>query len=326
MRAIVTGGAGFIGSHLVEGLLAEDYEVACLERPGAGRGWLRNLPVGFEPIGLEDGTALRRVLEGADVVFHLAALTEAARPDALYRVNTEGTAQLLRTASELGDSAPHVIFLSSVAASGPCRNGDALSPDSVPFPLTHYGNSKLLAEAAVHAYEDRVPTTIVRLPSAYGPREKAVLTLFRMIRRGFALTIGSWDRRVSMIYVEDVVQGLIAASRCAESVGRTYCLAHPVPVTWAEFADACGRAVGRRPRLVSLPPSMARMIALGCEAVALLGRRAAVLNRERVRELSQASWVCDCSRAVEEIGFAPAYPLERGLRRTAAWYRKEEWL
>lgn len=326
MKAIVTGGAGFIGSHLIEGLLREGHEVTCVERRGGGPGWVRDLPVGFEPIGLDDTAALQGVFEGADVVFHLAGLTEAVRPDDLYQVNTEGTAQVLRAAAAFNGSAPRVLLMSSLAASGPCRNGDPLSPDSVPFPLSHYGNSKLLAEAIVHAYEDRVPATIIRLPSAYGPRERSVLTLFRMIRRGIALTIGGWERPVSLIYVKDAVQGLIAAATSDAAVGRTYCLAHPEPVTWAEFACAGGRAIGRSPVLVSLPEALARPIALTCELTARALRRAAVLNRDRVRELSQASWVCDASRAIDEIGFAPAYPVDRGAAETVSWYRKEAWL
>ncbi|HSM07913.1 MAG TPA: NAD(P)-dependent oxidoreductase [Gemmatimonadota bacterium] len=326
MKAIVTGGAGFIGSHLIEGLLEEGHEVTCVERQGGTPGWIRHLPVAFEPIGLDDVAALQGVFEGVDVVFHLAGLTEAARPSDLYQVNTEGTAQVLRAAAAFNGSAPRVILMSSLAASGPCRNGDPLSPDSVPFPLSHYGNSKLLAEAMMHAYEDRVRTTIIRLPSAYGPRERSVLTLFRMIKRGIALTIGGWERPVSLIYVKDVVQGLLAAARCDAAVGRTYCLAHPDPVTWAEFADAGGRAIGRSPVLLSLPSAAARPIALACELAARVARRAAVLNRDRVRELSQQSWVCDPSRAIDEIGFAPAWPLDRGAAETVSWYRKEAWL
>jgi len=326
MKAIVTGGAGFIGSHLIESLLAEGHDVTCVERRGGTCGWLRGLPVEFEPIGLDDEASLRGVLEGAGVVFHLAGLTEAVHPGELYAVNTEGTASVLRAAATFNGSAPQVILMSSLAACGPCRDGEPLTPDSVPFPLSHYGNSKLLAEAVMHAFEDRVPTTIVRLPSVYGPREKAVLTLFRMLARGVAMTVGGWERQVSLIYVQDVVQGLIAAARTSAAAGRIYCLSHPAPVTWAEFARVGGRAVGRTPRLLSLPAWAARVVAVGCEATARFAHRAAVLNRDRVRELSQERWVCDPSRAMQEIGFAPSFPVERGVSETVAWYRKEAWL
>lgn len=326
MRTVITGGAGFIGSHLAEALARRGDRVACVERPGASRGWLEGLEADWHPVGLEDPDALRRIFRGARVVFHLAGLTEAVRSRDFYAVNTEGTARVLRAAAEQEGTPPHVILLSSLSATGPCRNGERLGPDSVPVPLSHYGNSKLLAEAVVHARADRVPATIVRLPSVYGPRERAILKLFRMIRHGLALTVGGWHREVSLVHVRDVVGGLVAAGDRDVRSCRTYCLAHPDVVTWADVARAVGEAVGRRPRMLSLPASAARVVAVAAEAVARLRGRPAILNRERVREISQDRWVCDPSRAVAELGFAPAVPLAVGMAETADWYRRMRWI
>lgn len=325
MRAVVTGGAGFIGSHLIERLAARGDDIVCVERPGASRRWIADVPLAWEPVGLEDESGLARVLEGADVVFHLAALTEARRYTEYYAVNTEGTASVLRAAARFNGSAPRVVFPSSLAALGPCRDEKPLSPDSIPFPITHYGNSKLLAEAAVHAFADRVPAAILRLSAVYGAREKAVGKLFGMIRRGVALTVGSWDRTVSLLYVKDAVQGLLAAADTERAAGRTYCLAHPETVTWAEFACAAGEALGRAPRLVSVPLKAAQAIAVLAELCARGRRRAAIVNRERVREMSQRRWVCDPASAIAEIGFDPRYPMERGLGETIAWFGDRNW-
>jgi nucleoside-diphosphate-sugar epimerase len=326
MRAVVTGGAGFIGSHLVETLAARGDEVVCVERAGAGRGWLEGHSVDFRPIGLRHAARLAAALEGADVVFHLAALTEARSAGDFYAVNSDGTRRLLQAASQWGSAAPRVVLLSSLAALGPCRQGEILSPDSIPCPLSHYGQSKLIAEAMVHAYSDRVPATILRLPPVYGPRERAVLKLFRMVRHGIALTVGRWEREISMLYVRDAVAGLIAAAEAPRAVGRTYCLAHPERVTWAAFARAAGRAVGRDPVLISVPVPLARLVAVAAETAASLRRTAAILNRERLRELIQQSWVCDPSRAMIETGFRPQFAVERGTLETAAWYREARWL
>lgn len=326
MRTVVTGGAGFIGSHLIEALVARGDEVVCVERPGASTRWIAGLPVTNVEHGIHDVRALARLLRDADVVYHLAGLTEARAPADFYYVNTVGTERVLKAAAQHNGAAPRVILLSSIAATGPCKNGDLLSPDTVPFPLSHYGHSKLLAEAVIHAYADRVPTTIVRLPSVYGPRERAVLKFFQLVRRGIALTVGSWDRELSMIYVRDVVQGLIAAATSEQAAGRTYCLAYPEPVSWRGFAHAAGGALDREPILLSVPRIVARGVALMAELWAHMGRKAAVLNRERVRELVQRRWVCDPSRAITEIGFAPRYPIARGVAETVAWYREARWL
>lgn len=326
MRVVVTGGAGFIGSHLIEALVSRGDDIVCVERADVPRRWLEDLPVSYVASGIHDPRALQPVLDGADVVFHLAGLTQAQRPADYYLVNTEGTACLVEAAARFNGRAPRVVLFSSLAAVGPCRNGERLSPDTVPYPLSHYGHSKLLAEAVVHAFADRVPATVLRLPAVFGPRERGVLTFFQLVRRGLALTIGAWDREVSMLYVKDLVQGALAAAATPRAAGRTYCLAHPDAITWRGFADAAAHAVGRDALRVSVPRRLAHLVARAVEAGAALRGRAAVLNRERVRELTQRRWVCDPSRALDELGFAPAFPIPRGIAETVAWYREAAWL
>ena len=326
MRVVVTGGAGFIGSHLIETLLARGDEVVCVERPGAARTWIGALAVELRESGLDDAAGLRRALEGADLVYHLAGLTQARAAADYYAVNTEGTARLLEAAAAHDGRAPRVVLASSLAALGPCRNGERLSRDSIPYPLTHYGQSKLLAEFAMHAYADRVRGVILRFAAVYGPRERGVLKLFRLVRRGLALTVGSWERELSLLYVRDAVQACVAAGTHEAAPGRTYCVAHPERATWATFVSEAGRALGREPVRVSLPVAVAQGVAAAAELGAALRRRAAVLNRERVREMSQARWVCDPAPATRELGFQPEYPLERGVPETAEWYREARWL
>jgi nucleoside-diphosphate-sugar epimerase len=326
MRAVVTGGAGFIGSHLIEELVRRDADVVCVERPGASRRWLEKLHVGWVECGIQDEAALARVLDGADVVFHLAGLTEARSAAEFHAVNTAGTEHVLRAAARHNGCAPHVVLMSSIAAIGPCKNGEPLTPDTAPYPLSAYGWSKLKAEILMHAFADRVSGTIVRLPSVYGPREKGVLMFFRLVKRGIALGIGSWDREMSMIYVKDAVAGLLAIAERRPSGMRTYCLAHPEIISWRAFAAAVGQALQRQPVLVSLPAALARVVAVGAELVATVQGCAAVLNRGRVRELTQQRWVCDAGRAVHDLAFRPQFPIARGVPATAAWYREARWI
>jgi nucleoside-diphosphate-sugar epimerase len=324
MRTIVTGGAGFIGSHLVEALLARGDEVVCVERRGSSRGWLEDAAIEWAPVGL-NSTALKEALRGSNIVYHLAGLTEARTPADHYRVNTEGTARVIEAATAQ-ETPPHVIFLSSLAAIGPCRNGDRLSRHTVPYPLSHYGLSKLLAEAIVHAHADHVPATVLRLSSVYGPRERAVLKMFQLVRHGVAITVGGWDRQASLIYVKDAVGTLVAAASTERTIGQTYCLAHPQPIRWLDFAREVGEAMGRQPTLVSIPTRVAWPIARTVEICARVRRVAAILNRERVREISQDRWVCDPTEAFADTGYEPQYPLARGVRETAAWYKEVGWL
>ncbi len=326
MRAIVTGGAGFVGSHLVEKLLTNGDDVVCLERPGASRGWLTNGDVEFHDCGLSDVDTLHRHVKGADVVFHLAALTEAKTPADCYEVNTNGTANLVQAIAACGLSVPRLVFMSSLAAVGPDLTGQSLDQDSPPLPLSHYGRSKLHAEAVIHAFADRVPAVICRFPAVYGPRDRVVLKLFRMVTHGFALTIGPWDREVSILHVADAVSGLVGAAASPRAVGQIYCLANPRAITWGEFVQAIGYALKCRPRQVAVPVLAARPIALVAEFLAWMQNNPAVLNRDRVRELAQKRWVCDPSRAMQDFGFKPQFSLESGVVDTAQWLRREQWI
>src|SRR6185503_14387748 len=110
MRAIVTGGTGFIGSHLVDALLRRGDDVTCIGRPGATRRWLAGTAVEPLPVGVNDEPQLTRIFDGADVVFHLAGRNHAPSRTELYALNTEGTACVVRAAAALGPAAPHVIF------------------------------------------------------------------------------------------------------------------------------------------------------------------------------------------------------------------------
>jgi len=326
MRAVVTGAAGFVGSHLVERLLDRGDEVVAIERPRAQRGWLKGLDLEFHTCGLDDPSRLGTLVKGADVVFHLAALTEARTPAECYAVNTRGTANVVRAAAAVGSSPPRLVFMSSLAAVGPSRPDTMLDGDSIPMPLSHYGRSKLQAEAVIHAYADRVPAVICRFPAVYGPRDRVVLKLFRMVTHGFALTVGPWGRKVSLVHAVDAVNGLIAAAESPCAPGRTYYLAHPVPTTWGDFVGAVGASLGRDPLRVSLPVGAARVVAVAAEVAARMRRQAAVLNRDRVREIAQACWVCDTRSATIDLGFLPRFPLQRGVDDTASWLRRVQWI
>jgi nucleoside-diphosphate-sugar epimerase len=326
VHAVVTGGAGFVGSHLIEALVARGDRVIGIDRPQAPWRWIGELPVTRRDIGLDDVDALAAAIAGADVVFHLAALTEARTADEMFRVNVAGTEAVVRAAAHRPGTPPHLVFASSLAALGPCRNGDRLCAETAPHPLSTYGESKLRAEAVLHAWADRVPITALRFTTVYGPRERAVYTFFQMVARGVALTIGDWDREVQLIHVRDAVALLLAAADHPSLAMRTWCVSHPEVVTWGAIADVVGRTVGRAPLRLSVPVPMASVIARGAEAAAALQHRPAILNRERVREMTQRRWVCDPEPAFAALGVRPGVPMEAGIPVTYDWYRQAGWL
>lgn len=119
---------------------------------------------------------------------------------------------------------------------------------------------------------------------------------------------------------------LLAAAARPGPGARTLAAAHPEPVSWRRFAEEVGRALGRSARLVRIPRGVAVAVALAAEAAGRATGRAAVLNREKVRELTQRRWVCDAAPAIRELGWTPRFPVERGVPTTAAWYEEAGWL
>jgi len=309
---LVTGATGFIGSHLAETLLVQGEGVRALVRPSSSR---RYLP----PV--DAVTGLDEALAGVTAVIHLAGATKALRPADYYEANVKATERLARAVAGRGIRLLHV---SSLAAVGPTAPGKALTEDAVPHPLTHYGKSKLEAENIVRAL---VPdAVIVRPPVVYGPRDTGVLQVLKPIAKGWALEIAGGERWFSMIYVRDLVEGLIAAVRSGAAAGDTYFLSHPDPVSWGELVSAAARLMGRRPHTVRIPALAAQAVGLCAEIWARGTGRPGILSREKIAEARCAAWICDPSRAARELGFRARTPLQKGLSETLAWYKESGWL
>lgn len=318
LPVLVTGATGFIGSHLVERLALEGARLRCLVRRTSR---LEGLPPGVELAyaDLAAGEGLEEAVRGARLVFHLAGVTKALSAESYYRGNALATAKL---AAALACSEARLVHVSSLAAVGPSPDGSPLNEDAEPRPVSHYGRSKLEAERAVRDSAAASRGVIVRPPVVYGPRDTDVLELLRMAARGWMPVVGDPEARFSVIYVGDLVEGLLAAAACEQAAGRTYFLAHSEAVSWEQFARVAGSHLGRRPRLVRIPWPAAWAAAVGWEAAARLRRRPAIISRDKVGEARFGAWVCDVTRARQELGFEARTSLEDGLERTLAWYRR----
>jgi nucleoside-diphosphate-sugar epimerase len=316
---LVTGGTGFIGSHLLDKLSALGQPARCLLRRKARP---RRLPAGIEAAygDLTSGEGVEEAVRGADTVIHLAGVTKALAARDYYTGNVRATETLLRA---LAGRAIRLVHVSTLAAIGPSRDGTPVDEDAQPRPLTHYGKSKLEAERTVRALAPGA--VIVRPPVVYGPRDTGVLQVLRSISKGWMLEIAGGERWFSAIYVADLVEGLlVAATRGAP--GRAYFLAHPQPVSWSGLGAAAARIMARRPRVLRVPPSVAYAVGLGAEAWSHLTRQPGIISREKVAEARCRWWTCDTRRAAAELGFEARTPLATGLAETLAWYKEAAWL
>ena len=317
---LVTGGTGFIGAHLLEMLAVKGESVRALVRRTRVA---RTLPAGVETVygDLASGDGLAEALGGADVVIHLAGVTKALRPQDYYDGNARATEQLVHAMAGKGMRLVHV---SSLAAIGPATPGAPLAEDAEPHPLTHYGKSKLLAERVVR--ELAPDAVIVRPPVVYGPRDSDVFQLLKSISNGLVLEMAGGERWFSAIYVKDLVEGLLVAARTPRAAGRTYFLAHARPVSWRQLGASASRIMARTPRVVTVPFAVAHAVGACAELWARLRGKPGIVSREKIAEARCMAWVCDTTRAADELGFVAPTSLDEGLEQTLAWYKEAGWL
>jgi len=254
---LVTGGTGFVGSHVVERLVAASARVRCLVRASSSLRYLPREGVELVQGDLAAGTGIEAAVEGADVVVHVGGVTKALSEDAFYRGNLRATENLLHACKRQGDSVRRFIHVSSLAAIGPSPDLAPLDEDAAPHPLTWYGRSKLAAEGAVRASTLAGRAVILRPPVVYGPRDTDVFEVFRSVAKGMMVRIGRDESYFSYIHVKDLAEALWLAVSSEEAAGRTYFVANPEPVSWTAFAETAASIMGRRVRSVGVPAPLA---------------------------------------------------------------------
>lgn len=325
MRVLVTGGHGFIGSHLVRRLLAGGAAVRCLSRRPGIPPALEGLDVEVVAGDLRHAGGLARALEGVDEVHHLAGLTSSLTRHAMLATNAEGTRRLLEAAETAG-LAGRFVLCSSSSVTGPVPPGARADATTPCRPLTWYAESKLAAEAHTRARAAQVPITILRPPGVYGPRDEAFLPLFRSAARGVSLLAGHPSKAYSLVFAEDLAAAFVAAARSPATEGGTFFVAHPELVTLGRLVEAAEAAVARRTRRVRLPESLMRLIGSLVDLGAQWTGRPSVLGSQRMREVATGDWTCDPTDFMAATGWEPALDVVAGFARTAAWYRSAGWI
>lgn len=323
-RAAITGASGFVGGALAAELRRAGYEITALVRPTSERAHLEALGARLVPGALSDADSLREFVRDADVVHHVAAVVRTPDPEEFTRSNVQGTRAILEACAARPGGAPPVVMVSSLAAAGPSPDGHLLDEGEPPHPVTPYGRSKLAQEALASEFRERVPVMAVRPPVVYGPRDKAVLVMFKTVMMGLCPLLVGGTEKSCMIHVDDLAVALrLAGERGAP--GSTYFATDGAVHGTLEISRTIARVLGRRTLTLPVPIGIAKLVARINQAATPRGMTP-VLNEEKVRDLSQKFWVCSDDRARRELGYRSRYDLESGLKHTAEWYRRAGWI
>jgi len=319
MRVLITGGAGYIGSHLTDRLLAEGHHVAVLDNLSTGRreNVAHNLPESrFEWVegDVRNAPLVADLVARSDSVFHLAAVVGVAHvvrnPLACIQVNVEGTEAVLAAAFA---HRRRVTFASSSevygkSASLPFREGDDRVLGATWTPRWAYAVSKALDEHLCFAYADRgLEVSVVRYFNSYGPRidprgyGSVVARFITQALRGEPLTVYADGQQTRCFtYVRDTVEGTVRAGTRTEALGQAFNIGSDREITVLALAK----------QIVALTGSPAPIVHVPYEEVFGNGFEEASRRRPAI------------DKARRLLGFEPAVPLDDGLRETIRWFEE----
>lgn len=324
MKAFITGATGFIGSHLADRLIADDAysEVRCLVR--SSDKWLSGKNFTRIPGDLKDFNALKKGITGADVVFHLAAIVMAPTQKEFTQANVHATEDVIRIAQKNG--VKNLVILSSLAAAGP-SNGTPIDEQKSYDPVSMYGRSKRDMELAIRDIANKDDSIkIIRPTAVYGPREDQIFTYFKTFQKGLSTIVGDGNHpRLSMVYVDDLISGIMKASQKNDSGIHTYFITGPSTYNWNQIHDITSIVMGKKAFKLKISPTLVKKLGNWIENFASLFGKYPVVNKEKTNELV-LEWTCSSLKAEKELDYKAKISIQEGISRTIHWYKKNNWL
>lgn len=325
MKAFVTGGTGFVGSHLVDALIeSKNYsEIRCLVRNSEK--WLTGKTYTKVHGDLFDLQDISTALKDVDIIFHVAGLVRAPKWSDFKTSNIDSTEHLIRIAQKNGVS--NMVILSSLAAVGP-SNGIPLTEDAEFKPLSMYGESKREMEKIIYQIAGKNDSIkIIRPPAVFGPRETDIYTIFKTMKLRIFPMVGDGNNpKVSMVYISDLVHGIMAASEKKEIGIHTYFIGGKKDAySWNQIYKISTKLMALKTVPIKLRPKWIKKIAAFIETGASLFGIYPMLNEEKANEMVH-EWVCSSHKAKIELKYSPSVTIEEGLSRTIHWYKKNNWL
>jgi len=323
---LVTGANGFIGSHLVDSLLASGCEVHCMVRKSSNLRWLPLSKVQLHFVDLTDPDFKIPNLLRIDFVFHCAGLTKAKSRKEYFDINSGVCSTLYEQCRVYKDSIKGIVHLSSLAAAGPAKDGQVIDETTALNPVTFYGKSKKAGEEVAMQYSASLPIKVIRPPVVYGPREENLYTFFKLVKKGWGLQIGKSPKKLSLIYVADLVNAMLKICRPGDPQEKIYFVTDGKTYAWDEVAKMAAVKMNVSVKALKVPESILVPIAIFFEVLAMFSAKPALFDRQRMIDIRQSCWTASPKNFFREFNFSPQFDLATGLAHTLDWYVQQKWM
>jgi len=319
MQVLVTGATGFTGGRLAVALAGQGYKVRAMVRKGSDRSFLTGHDIELFEGDITDRDAVDRAVAGCEKVFHIAAcFRTAGHPDSYYHdVNVNGAQYVLDAAKK--HDCERVAHCSTIGVHGSVK--DIPSDETAPYaPGDIYQETKLQGEMlAKERQAAGQPVSIFRPAGIYGPGDMRLLKLFKTIHSGRFRMVGPGKVNFHMVYIDDLVDGIILCGEKQEALGETFILCGPKYVPLSELVKLVADAVDVKPPRGHIPLAPVYAAAVLCEALCIPLRIEPPLHRRRVGFFTKNRSFTH-AKAQNALGYEPKFSTAEGVKRTAEWY------
>jgi nucleoside-diphosphate-sugar epimerase len=332
-NVLITGASGFIGSFLVEEGLRRDYNVYAGIRKSSSKEYLKDPGIHFVEFDFSSVERIITTLEDLKkqnirfhYIIHNAGLTKAQKKEDYLRVNYLNTKNFIEALLQAEMIPDKFIFISSLAAFGP-GNPNTLDPVKLsdkPNPIELYGKSKLEAETFIQSLKT-FPWIIFRPTGVYGPREKDYFVFFQTIQRGFETYIGKAKQILTFIYVKDLVRVIFDALQ-SSIIRKAYFVSDGNDYDTVSFAAITKKHLNKKTIRLVVPPGVVKGIAQLLEKSYGAFGKIPTLNTDKYKVMCSTNWKCEVGPLQIDFNFKAQYDLDKGVKETVDWYKKEGWL
>ncbi|MGB9851996.1 MAG: NAD-dependent epimerase/dehydratase family protein [Candidatus Kapaibacteriota bacterium] len=327
MKVLVTGATGFIGSFAAEFFLSKGYDVRCTIRKSSNLRWVKDKGYELVETDFESIESLKAAVVDVDYVVHIAGTIAAPDYNGYLKGNRDSTFYLLKAIEKYNPKVKKFLYCSSQTAVGPAKSlSEPVDETTECKPITSYGQSKLEAEKEVLNFKDMFPISIVRLPAIYGPRDTALVDMFRLVYKGIAPLIGFGDKYLSLLYCDDAVEGIYLATISDKADGEIFFLSSQDFYSWDNLIDWMINAIGKKAIKIRVPTSLVYVAGFLSENIGKIFGKTPVFNLEKARDFTQKYWICSGAKAQSILGFKQKVHHEEGFKLTFRWYLENGWI